>query len=201
MDGCWQPWLQGCRVDWEAWSALGTFAAVLVALGVAFSESQYRRISERQEARIIAAMLGHEFLAKAASLSGIFHDMGAAEPHRPVFAAAMGEDRRFRQMALQKMRSASILPRTEAALPRLHILPNTVAAEVLHAVQTTKLLTLGTIPYGQAVDRHDSEDALTRTAELFDALSHAINAVMVAADVCNALGDEVGPSLCEEDED
>jgi hypothetical protein len=46
MDGCWEPWLYGCAIDWEAWGAIATMLATIVALSLgvtAFKRDDLRR--------------------------------------------------------------------------------------------------------------------------------------------------------------
>ena len=57
MDGCWQPWLVGCRIDWQAWGALGTLLAVIAALFIALWQRRDRVLAEQAEARLIATIL------------------------------------------------------------------------------------------------------------------------------------------------
>lgn len=199
MDGCWAFWEKGCAIDWQAWSAVGTFAAVFAALLIAFVEIRTRKRAEVQEARIVASMLGHEYLAVGTRLAGILHDLMSAEPTATTFAVALNHNSAFRTSALRRMTNSANLPRTEAALPRLHVLPESVAGEILHAVQTTKLLMLGTVPYGQAFDRGDSAGTDEAAHDLFDSLMHTLNALSSAADACNALGDELAPTKCSDD--
>ena len=45
MDGCWQPWLLGCVIDWEAWAAIGTFLAVAYAILTSI-QTEKRRVKE-----------------------------------------------------------------------------------------------------------------------------------------------------------
>lgn len=56
MDGCWQPWLVGCAIDWDAWAAIGTLAAVVVALMLSGRDRRDRRRAEAAEARLVATV-------------------------------------------------------------------------------------------------------------------------------------------------
>jgi hypothetical protein len=49
MDGCLAFWQIGCKIDWEAWGAIGSMLAVVLALGLAIHGN---RVRSREQAKI-----------------------------------------------------------------------------------------------------------------------------------------------------
>ena len=49
MDGCFAFWRIGCRIDWEAWAAIGSMLAVFVAVGASIFNQRH---IQRERAKI-----------------------------------------------------------------------------------------------------------------------------------------------------
>ena len=59
MDGCWNFFLLGCVIDWQAWAAIFTAFAAGVALWVAGSERRARESAEFAESKVMGQVLSH----------------------------------------------------------------------------------------------------------------------------------------------
>lgn len=63
MDGCLQPWLVGCVIDWEAWAAIGTFLAIAYAIASTIRLERQRRKESADLNRTFVSQLHSELLS------------------------------------------------------------------------------------------------------------------------------------------
>lgn len=129
MDGCWAAWEVGCRIDWQAWAAIAAGFAAIVALFVADRDRRDRRIREKAEARVIAAVLSDDIRRAWDRLRAIqeayFKDRD--------FEAAWFEHEQWARIDFAAAIATVELPFLESLLPRLHVLPGFAIDAVLDA--------------------------------------------------------------------
>jgi hypothetical protein len=90
MDGCWNVWELGCRIDWEAWAAIFTALAVAIALGLGVWPILLQKARDRARSRALgmyaAANLDVQYLWVR-----VAHDVGGMRPLTPaVYNKAIG---------------------------------------------------------------------------------------------------------------
>ena len=60
MDGCVAFWLIGCKIDWEAWGAIASMLAVVVALGISIHGSRAQTREQAKINRVVAYQVHFE---------------------------------------------------------------------------------------------------------------------------------------------
>jgi hypothetical protein len=142
MDGCWQPWLLGCVIDWQAWGAIATVAAVGAALLISGAERRDRRRTDRQEAKIIATAVLHDLDAQVVRLAPAVEIFGDRNLMDSTYIPMLIEDQQT-AAELSNILNNIHLPRIERMLERLHVLPVYLSAKllrVMEAAQTAQIL-------------------------------------------------------------
>jgi hypothetical protein len=167
MDGCWEPWLVGCRIDWQAWSALATLGAVVAALWIAQRERSDRRAAERAEGQLLATLLGDTFVRGLAVVEEVVDELDAHDMSGGFWRDQVAGDRAKAQAVFDTL-SRLHLSEVERAAERLHKMPGPVARVIARAYADKmtlqgRLLELARLPINA---RDEQEDAIVGKAQV-----------------------------------
>lgn len=137
MDGCWEPWLVGCRIDWQAWSAIGTFLAVAAALFIARRDRRDRRRAEVIEGKLLARLCLNALSRVAETLH---HLDDSFDPSGKLHGLISEQRERDPRIDLHSLAALEALDLTffERYAARLHVMPNRAlesAVEAFIAIQ------------------------------------------------------------------
>lgn len=149
---CWPPGQNGCAVWWDAWAAIGAWAAAVatVCVAIAAQKTSAKAVDIAREqhketvdarsasARIIGRMLLHEVSRLPYELSAQYHAMNRNKPRRckdefrePDFEAWIDAVRRT---------CSSFLPGAEKLQDRLHHLPDTIGDDLAALIGYSRTL-------------------------------------------------------------
>lgn len=137
---CW-PLGEKCEVNWDAWAAVGTCAAVAVALcGPAISRALVRKKANALFAMayrkdLISAMVGLNSIADEYP----FHDTNVSW----AVESMLEREGKARQQFLVLSRALSDLTSREVDLTKWPVVDLDLAAKVVVAIETTKQFQLG----------------------------------------------------------
>ena len=171
-----------CAVDW---AALGTWAAVVVALCFALADRWDRRQRERSEATVIAMLLATDLttiMVRALHIKRELNPDGDAGILDAVLL--MDGDERARMASLAKDFPTTTL---EAVVSRLHVLPRGAAQALLELLQEIREMAMA----GDALARMDGStaerDLLPFMPHFRQHATRLTHRAKTAIDACSAL--------------
>jgi hypothetical protein len=129
---CWWPGTT-CHVDWDGAAAVGTWAAVVIALLFALADRYDRRRRDHLEAVVLAQLLLKDFKSTATKLSEL---QSRVDPDKSggLFDALLAMDENLRQQVAGELRSID-MPTLSASTARLHALPADLVQQVTRLMQ------------------------------------------------------------------
>lgn len=186
MDGCWQPWLVGCVIDWQAWAAIATFAAVFAALLIAHRERRDRRGAERAEGQLLATLLGDTFVRGLPVVEQVVDALDANNMSGGYWRDQVAGDRAKAQELFDTI-CRMHLSDVERAASRLHVMPGPVARAIASAYADkmtlqSRLLELAQLP----LNASDGREMAVVTKAQVDALG-LLHSFRQAASECTEL--------------
>lgn len=150
-----------CEIDW---AALGTWAAVVVALAFAFWDRVDRRLRDRAESRVLTALLETDLLTCVARAKALAEETDL-ESSGGIQDVLMEDDENIRRdiaAAARDFPTATL----ESIADRLHVLPATVAVALLDMLSAIREVQLASDVLAGMSDR-DAERMLETFMQQF----------------------------------
>lgn len=138
MDGCWNPLVLGCQIDWEAWSALAALLASVLAIVFSRRSTAERVRQERAQARVIAGWLVGDLTVLSEALVQIrtSHNVYTAEGGGR-FDLAFKTDSDCRVKLGNQLVSLQ-LTSMASVMDRLHVLPSSISGPLVELYNATR---------------------------------------------------------------
>lgn len=139
MDGCWEPWVVGCVIDWEAWAAIGAFLASAAALWIARQSGRDSRMREVAQARVVAGTMVGGIDSLLHEIENFHSLYGTGQPGLDWFDAQYEISAVFRQDVSQKLMRVELLE-AERSEHHLYVIPKHSSAKLVKVMNLLRAL-------------------------------------------------------------
>lgn len=180
-------WTAQCQIDWDAFAAVATAAAVVTALWIARAEGRERQRREDAESRLIGQYLSYYLKRRLEKLADINPVLDTTDDSGGISAAFIARDGNIqREIATTIGRAATSMHAEITRLePRMHVIPHAAARTIMGAYLAVRRVS------DLANDIRDStasrETKTTAAEALRSDYKGALKAIARSRDACNAL--------------